>query len=229
MELIKVLDHGYVKICRIDGVDVDIENCARASFVKEVVVVTPGFIERLANEGHSSPFRSVGIWVEVKMPLCVRQQYYKHVIGVSNVEDGTNWNEQSGRNKRVYEFYCPVPREPKGKWGQGQVLEEYKDEFKDDLNIAYASALSLYNKWVERGVAVENIRQVIPYGLYTTVRSRMSLQAAFYFWESRQDSHAQLEIQEYAKAIDIICSKHFPISWDALKLANKKDKPNVWL
>lgn len=220
MEMIKILDHGYIKLLRVDGSDLDIELAARVSFNNEVDEITPGFIERLAGNKHMSPFRHVGILFKIKLPLSINGQYWKHVIGVSNIQDATAWNQQSNRGKRKSnEFYYPSPRQVDGKWGQGTIIEEYVDEFKNDFYEAYANFERLYSKWIDRGVAPANIRELLPHGAYTTVISKMSLEAAFHFYELRSDSHAQLEIQEYAKAIDIICSKYFPIAWNALKSA----------
>jgi len=88
------------------------------------------------------------------------------------------------------------------------------------LQAFYKKGLNLYKDWIDSGIAPENARKFLPfYGMYTTVRCRMSLEAAFHFWELRQSDHAQLEIKEYSKAIDTICVKCFPISWGALKMS----------
>lgn len=220
MEDIKVLDHGYVKLLRVDGSDLDVENAAHASFNKSVTEVKPGFIERLAKERHMSPFRHVGLWLEIKLPGDVRGQFLKHIVGNCVVEEGTAWNEQSNRGEHQhFDFHVPRPRAPKGKWGQGEVLEkELADQFERELEYICALTMDKYNVWIRKGVAPENARKFLPfYSMYTTVRNRISLEAAFHFWELRQSDHAQLEIKEYSKAMDVICAKHFPISWAALK------------
>jgi flavin-dependent thymidylate synthase len=218
---VNVLDHGYVICHRIDGTDLDVELAARTSFAKNVSKVTPGFIERLAKEKHMSPFRHVGLWFEIKFPGDVRGQFLKHIVGNCVVEEGTAWNEQSNRGSRdKISFHYPLPRSTKGRWGQGELIDKYKAQvdFESDLHKFYSMGEKLYNKWLQSGVAAENARKFLPfYGMYTTVRCRMSLEAAYHFWELRQSNHAQLEIQEYSKAIDIICSKYFPIAWSALK------------
>lgn len=221
MELmhIDVLDHGYVKLLRIDGSDVDVENSARASFDKSVDKVTPGFIERLIDSGHTSPLRCTGLWVEIKMPGSVKNQLYRHLVANTLVEDIFSWNELSFRGKRVdVDFYIPDARAPVGKWGQGDIIpDELNQEFKKDLVEFIDMSKKLYDKICDSGIAAENARQVLPfYSMYTTVRSRMSLEAAWHFYELRSDLHAQLEIRQYAKAIGDICSKYFPVSWKAL-------------
>ena len=116
-------------------------------------------------------------------------------------------------------FHIPEPRYPQGRWGQGDKAEKVlNDEFQRELKYACERAEYSYNRWLEKGIAAENARKFLPfYSMYTTVRNRISLEAAFHFWELRQSGHAQLEIQEYSKAIDTICDKCFPISWKALK------------
>lgn len=218
-ERIQVLDHGYIKLLRVDGTDLDIENAARTSFTRSKEVVTEGFIERLAKEQHMSPFRHVGLWLEIKFPGDVRGQFLKHIIGNCVVEEGTAWNEQSNRGAHEqFDFHIPEPRHPKGRWGQGDKVEKtIGHEFHQELKYACERAINNYNRWIERGIAPENARKFLPfYAIYTTVRTRISLEAAFHFWELRQSDHAQLEIKEYAKAIDVICAKYFPISWNSL-------------
>lgn len=213
---IKCLDNGYVRLLRTDGCDLDVENAARASFVRNVQEVTKGFIERLANEGHMSPFRHVGLWLEFKFPGDVRGQFLKHIVGNCVVEEGTAWNEQSNRGKRTQlDYHYPAPHSPAGRWGQGEELD--LPEFKADLERFYQEAERLYNSWLEKGVCAENCRKFIPfYGTYTTVRAKMSLEAAHHFWKLRQTDHAQKEIKEYASAISQIAGKTFPVSWSAL-------------
>lgn len=222
LEEVEILDFGNVILWRVDGTDLDVENAARTTFFKQVDTVTPGYIERLARNKHMSPFRHVGLWFEFRFPGDVKGQFLKHLIGVSNVEDGTAWNEESFRGeKKEFNFHRPAPRMPVGKWGQGELFDaDTCTEFNADLDKFYSLGQELYNKWIQRGVAAENTRKFIPfYGTYTHVRSRMSLEAAFHFWELRQDPHAQLEIREYATAVDTITSKYFPISWRALRNA----------
>ena len=220
MELIKVLDHGYVRLLRVDGTDLDVQNAAHVSFNKSVVEVKPKFIERLAKERHMSPFRHVGLWLEIKLPGDVRGQFLKHIVGNCVVEEGVAWNEESFRGAHEkLSFHIPEPRYPQGRWGQGDKAEKVlNDEFQRELKYACERAEYSYNRWLEKGIAAENARKFLPfYSMYTTVRNRISLEAAFHFWELRQSGHAQLEIQEYSKAIDTICDKCFPISWKALK------------
>ena len=219
LESIPVLDNGYVKLLRVDGSDLDVENAARVSFNRAAISVTPGFIERLGKARHMSPFRHVGLWFEIKFPGDVRGQFLKHIVGNCVVEEGTAWNEQSNRGEHgQFDFHYPSPREPSGKWGQGKISYDDVDEFKNDLQAFYNMGVNLYKDWVDSGIAPENARKFLPfYGMYTTVRCKMSLEAAFHFWELRQSDHAQLEIREYSQAVDTICGRHFPISWEALK------------
>lgn len=217
---VPILDYGYMSLLRIDGCDVDVENSARTSFFKTVNIPTAGFIERLAKAGHMSPFRSIGIWLEIRMPIAVKGQFLKHIVGVSNVEDATCWNEQSFRGAaEKIDIYIPDARKAIGRWGQGDVVDQdLNHEFTNSLNESAKTSIDLYNKWIGKGISAECARYFLPgYAVFTVVRCKMSLDAAWHFYKLRSDSHAQLEIQEYAKAIDTICAKHFPISWAALK------------
>jgi len=62
------------------------------------------------------------------------------------------------------------------------------------------------------GVCKEQARMVLPLNLYSECYWTASLQAVMHFLKLREDSHAQWEIQEYARAIREISKEHFPIS-----------------
>jgi thymidylate synthase (FAD) len=73
-----------------------------------------------------------------------------------------------------------------------------------------------YNYLLQRGVAPEQARFVLPQGMYTEWYWTGSLAAYARVYKLRIDSHAQWEVQEYAKAIDKIIEPLFPVSWSAL-------------
>ena len=93
---INVLDKGYVSLANVYGNELDIVNAARVSFDKESKRFGDAdkkLIAFLLRHGHYSPFRHVFMQFEFYAPLMVARQLWKHVVGISSLEAGSNWNE----------------------------------------------------------------------------------------------------------------------------------------
>ena len=78
VNLIEVLDKGYVRLVDNMGSDLSVVNAARASFAKEKQSMTPSdgkLINFLARENHMSPFRHAFMTFEFKAPLLVARQH----------------------------------------------------------------------------------------------------------------------------------------------------------
>jgi thymidylate synthase (FAD) len=78
------------------------------------------------------------------------------------------------------------------------------------------SALDAYNTLIDKGVAPEQARFILPQGTYTEWYWTGSLAAYARVYKLRSDPHAQYEVREYAKAISDVISPLFPISWKVL-------------
>lgn len=72
---------------------------------------------------------------------------------------------------------------------------------------------------MDRGVAPELARLFLPaYGMYVRWRWTVSLQGAMTFLEQRLGHDAQVEIQEYAKAVASLVNKSFPETYKAFNV-----------
>jgi thymidylate synthase (FAD) len=69
---------------------------------------------------------------------------------------------------------------------------------------------------IEKGVCPEQARMILPQSMLTEWIWTGSLYAWSRLYRLRVDSHAQAEVQVYAHLVGAICSKHFPLSWNAL-------------
>ena len=84
MNIIKVLDNGYVRLVDTLGSDLTIANAARVSYAKESLELSEKdirLIEFLAREDHTSPFRHAMLQFEVYAPLMVARQWWKYIVG----------------------------------------------------------------------------------------------------------------------------------------------------
>jgi thymidylate synthase (FAD) len=225
---IKVLDEGYVRLVDTLGDDLSVVNAARVSYDKE----SDEFSERdsklikfLIKEGHTSPFRHAALTFEVYAPLFVARQWWKYAVSSTHVDDQNGWNESSRRYITEDEqFYVPLHDEwrskpENSKQGSGAPVG-------DSLGMVYTNKLikmiaqgtEWYHEAMDDGIAPELARLFLPaYGMYVRWRWTVSLQGAMTFLEQRLGHDAQVEIQEYAKAVESLTKKAFPRTMEVLE------------
>lgn len=237
---IEVLDKGHVELMDHMGSDLTVCNAARVSFNKEsewgldfdaierlkscpynkddvrlLKEKDEKLIRYLAKHNHWTPFAHPQITLRVKAPVSIRTQFFKHKQGF--VE-----NEISRRYVSYEpEFYSPTWRgKPTDGAKQGSedfITEETRTNLYDAIyRESYETALHVYNTLIEKGIAPEQARFVLPQGMYTEWYWTGSLAAYARFYKQRKDDHAQWEIREYANAIGQIIEPYFPVSWKYL-------------
>lgn len=227
MDIIKVLDKGYVRLVDTLGSDLTIANAARVSYAKESLELTDKdkrLIDFLAREDHTSPFRHAMLQFEVYAPLMVARQWWKYIIGSSHQEgigDSLNaWNESSRRYiTEEPAFYVPEKNQwrsipENSKQGSGAPIEwELGEKYTQRLMEYIDEGLQLYEDAMEDGICAEQARLFLPaYGMYVRWYWTASLQSVAHFINQRIKHDAQKEIQDYAKAILTISSERFPAS-----------------
>ena len=237
---IEVLDKGHVELMDHMGSDLTVCNAARVSFNKEsewgldfdaierlkscpynkddvrmLKEKDEKLIRYLAKHQHWTPFAHPQITLRVKAPVSIRTQFFKHKQGF--VE-----NEISRRYVSYEpEFYSPTWRgKPTDGAKQGSedfITEETRTNLYDAIyRESYETALHVYNTLIEKGIAPEQARFVLPQGMYTEWYWTGSLAAFARFYKQRKDDHAQWEIREYADAVGKIIEPYFPVSWKHL-------------
>ena len=237
---IEVLDKGHVELMDHMGSDLTVCNAARVSFNKEsewgldfdaiarlkscpynkddvrlLKEKDEKLIRYLAKHNHWTPFAHPQITLRVKAPVSIRTQFFKHKQGF--VE-----NEISRRYVSYEpEFYSPTWRgKPTDGAKQGSedfITEETRTNLYDAIyRESCEKALHVYNTLIEKGIAPEQARFVLPQGMYTEWYWTGSLAAYARFYKQRKDDHAQWEIREYASAVGKIIEPYFPVSWKHL-------------
>jgi thymidylate synthase (FAD) len=237
---IEVLDKGHVELMDRMGTDLTVCNAARVSFNKEsewgldfdaierlngcphtkddvrlLKKEDEKLIRYLAKHNHWTPFAHPQITLRIKAPVSIRTQFFKHKQGF--VE-----NEISRRYVSYEpEFYSPTWRgKPTDGAKQGSdefIAEESKTNLFDAIyRESYEKALHVYNTLIEKGIAPEQARFVLPQGMYTEWYWTGSLAAYARFYKQRMDDHAQWEIREYSEAVGNIIEPYFPVSWKHL-------------
>jgi len=224
---ISVLDKGYVRLVDQLGNDTSVVNAARVSYDKE----SEGFGEKdakllqfLIREGHTSPFRHAALTFEVYAPLFVARQWWKYAVASTHVEDQNGWNESSRRYITEDDrFYIPEAHEWRGaplnsKQGSGEpIILDFGRAFTEKLTETVINGHNLYESALNAGIAPEQARLFLPaYGLYVRWRWTVSLQGVMTFLEQRLGHDAQVEIQEYAKAVKSLSAQAFPATFNSL-------------
>lgn len=215
----KVLDgNGFVELLETMGNDLTVVNAARVSFEKESHEMSQAderLLHYLAKHNHNSPFFHPQIRLRIQMPLFVAREYFRHTVGLSR-------NEVSRRYIDIPPI-CWIPssqeireRHSSLKQGSKSTPVPNSDEAWELINTQVESSLQTYKVLLEKGVAPEIARTILPQSMYTTFIETGSLSAYARICQLRLDPSAQKEIQEYAKAIDIIMKESFPVSWNAL-------------
>jgi thymidylate synthase (FAD) len=164
----------------------------------------------LAKNHHTSPFRGVVFKWQVKAPLFIARQWYKHTIASTYVDDQLGWNEQSFRycSAEDAEFYCPsvfYQQSEDNRQAAGKPLSEAETDYTDLAQQYYCAALyaaiEAYEGLLLAGVCKEQARAILPSALFTSFVWTCSLQALFHFISLRIGHGAQGEIVAYAKAL----------------------------
>ena len=232
MEKINVLDAGFVEYVDHMGSDLTVVNAARVSFNKEseweeidhegvgyLSAKDSKLINYLADHKHWTPFAHPQITLRIKAPISIRTQLFKHKVGF--VE-----NEISRRYvSYTPDIYFPFWRcKPVGGAKQGSEDFVKDDESKNTYQRTYRDAvekcMEVYNSLIDKGIAAEQARFVLPQGTYTEWWWTGSLAAYARVYTQRSDPHAQWEVREYAKAIGAIIEPLFPESWNVLTKEN---------
>ncbi len=226
---INVLDHGYVMLQDVMGTDLTPVNAARVSFNKKAKEMTPAnakLLDFLAEHEHTAPFRHAIMQFEVSTPLMVARQWWKHCIGSTYQDPMLAWNEVSHRYvQEAEEFYVPAawrlaPANKKQGSGDSATPEMTAALNKALLGVIDAG-MHAYKTACEAGIATEQARLFLPaYGLYIKFYWTASLQGLLHFLDLRLDSHAQFEIREFAKAVEVFVREKFPVSYGAWTASN---------
>ena len=232
MEKYNVLDKGYVRLVDVLGNDLSVANAARVSYDKESKLRDDGsltladqkLVDFLWREGHTSPFRHAAMTFEVYAPLVVARQWWKYAVAGSHIDDQNGWNESSRRYiTENEEFYVPQANEwrskpENSKQGSGAPIMDGKGQyFTLALENYIKDGEELYKRAMDQDIAPELARLFLPaYGMYVRWRWTTSLHGVINFLQQRLESDAQVEIQQYAKAVKKLSEEHFPSTFKAV-------------
>ncbi len=181
----------------------------------------------LWEHGHTSPFRHSFFTFHWKAPLFVFRQAFKYQVGsgwrtyqvdghtvglevfdvMFDTDKGCSWNEISGRYvKWAPEFYVPQVMRSNPSHGNQQASVDLPPDFghaaeRERMLAECQRAFEEYEARIERGVAREIARMLLPQNLYSQAYWTVSLQAVVHFLQQRLEPHAQYEIRRCARGV----------------------------
>lgn len=230
-----VLDHGFVALRNISGptrragkasehytayevrqFDADDRDPAQAArmsfdnmFEERTAQQDADLCDYLMRNRHTSPFEMVEVWLEMKLPIFVARQFVRHRT--------VSMNEVSGRYVTLpAQWYIPevVGAKPSAaKQGQQNTLSKnIQREFQEELQADCQNSYYKYLSFLKDNVAPEHARMFLHLNHYSHWLWKQNLHNLMHFLSLRDHSHAQIEAQLYAKAIDKLIRAHLPLT-----------------
>lgn len=180
-----------------------------------------GLVSYLFKNKHASPFEHVVFTFYVQAPVFVTREMLRHRI--------SSFNEESGRYKQMEPlFYVPGPERnlvQVGKVGHYNFVpgnDEQRAIVEDAHNIAYTTSYEQYKRMLDAGVAREVARNVLNFGLFSSLYYTANLRSLTNFLSLRVDwgtdavdpSSPTYEIELVALEIGKYVQEKLPYVWD---------------
>lgn len=214
-----VLDKGFIGLIDHMGDDSAIVQAARTSYGNGTKTTREdrGLIRYLMRNHHWTPFEMVEIKFHVKLPIFVARQWIRHRTA--------NVNEYSARYS-IMDNGSFIPSEDRicsqdliNKQGSGSKLDcETQTLAVSKIIETTEQSHKTYQSLIGMGVSREIARTVLPVSDYTQFYWKSNLRNIFNFINLRMDeTHAQPEIVEYAKAMAEFVKQICPMAYEAFE------------
>jgi thymidylate synthase (FAD) len=214
-----VLDDGFVCLVDVMGDDSSVVQAARVSYGEGTKKVSDDrtLIRYLLRHRHTTPFEMAEIKFLVRVPMDCWRQWVRHrtanineystryslAIDAAQTTPPEEWRTQAESNRQG--SGDPLPADV------GERLTAQETELQDQMR-------SVYQSRIDAGVAREQARKDLPLATYTEAYWKVDLHNLLHFLALRMDSHAQLEIRNYATTIgEQIVKPLFPVVWEAFQ------------
>jgi thymidylate synthase (FAD) len=221
--VVRVLDHGFVRLDDAMATDLSVVNAARVSFARrkeEMDESDEGLIRFLMRDRHGTPFEHNSFRFHIRAPIFVAREWMRHRVG--------SFNEFSMRYARATDdFYVPEADDVRtqvgkpGAYSFEPVSPELAETTREELRAVYEAAYATYQRLVEEGVARELARCVMPVGAYTEFYWTVNARALMNFVSLRAAETAQREIRRYAEACERFLAERMPVTYEAFLAAGR--------
>ncbi|NMB40405.1 MAG: FAD-dependent thymidylate synthase [Firmicutes bacterium] len=187
-----VLNSGYVELVEWMGSDNAVIRNARRCWKSQSKGTESDLklLKHLLRKGHKTPFEAAVFTFDIKCPLFVARQWFRHRMA--------SYNEESLRYSLAErEYFIPddLPAHLRETW-----VEHHEESF------------NLYEKMIaEHYMRREIARSILPVGIYTSFYWTVNGSSLQNFLMLRTDRQAQKEIREYALVILELVKKISPL------------------
>jgi|TARA_R110000824_G_scaffold17706_14_gene71375 thymidylate synthase (FAD) len=217
---VNFIDKGFVRLVDVMGDDMSVVRAARVSYGKESKgeEADRKLIHYLMKHNHGTPFEHIVFTFHIRCPIFIARQWFRHRIG--------SFNEISGRYTELeMEFFRPTEiRENRTSNHQASIRGEFSDEEINSMLEMWDNTLvvieSTYQDFLNRGMAREQARAILPVGTYTEFYWTVNLRSLFNFIHLRTAKDAQSEMCQYADVVSNITEEISPWCFEAF-LENK--------
>lgn len=183
-------------------------------------------IRYLMRHRHTTPFEMAEVKLLVRVPMDCWRQWIRHRTANVN-EYSTRYTKaiDSQQKTRPDEWRLQSTNNKQGSSGQFLTVDAPEEAgmssgecLTSDERYLHEQATRVYNTRLKAGVAKEQARKDLPLSTYTEAYWKCDLHNIFNFLSLRMDSHAQLEIRQYATTIgEKIIKPLFPMCWEAFE------------
>lgn len=177
-----IFNSGFVELVEWMGGDAAVIRNARRCWRSESKGEESDrkLLRHLLKNGHMTPFEAMVFTFDIKCPLFVARQWFRHRIA--------SYNEESLRYCVAERDYYIPPDLP------GELLKTWKEHNE--------RCFDLYEEMVsQHRLRKEVARSLLPTGIYTRFYWTVNGNSLMNFLKLRTDINAQKEIREYAWAI----------------------------
>lgn len=197
-------DHSVVRSARVSSGSVSV------SSEKD-----EGLINYLMRDRHGSPFEHAVFTFRIEAPIFVFREFQRHRMA--------SYNEESGRYKELEPVFYTPPEERSmvqvGKPGaytfeRGTDQQHWKAGYELVRNAS--EAYESYTAMLEKGIAREVARMVLPLNIYSSMYVTMNARSLMNFLSLRSEeqgtypSFPQAEIAWVARDMELIFSEKMP-------------------
>ena len=139
-----------------------------------------------------------------------------------------SFNEESARYHQLEgDFYVPAVEDVRSQVGKPgaytfePIDPEVAEGLRTDLAEFYERTYRLYQELIERGIAKELARSVLPMGTFTQFYWTINARSLMNFLSLRAAETAQYEIRRYAEAIEPYFAELMPVTYEAFVAAGR--------
>ena len=208
-----IFEDGFVRVVDFMGSDSSVVQAARVSYGAGTKTQSDDqkLIRYMIRHKHTSPFEMCELKLHIKTPIFVARQWLRHRTA--------NVNEYSARYSILSDkFYYPsassfMKQSSQNKQGREEHLSEQDyQQLVSQMKQSCENAYSVYQQMLDKGVAREIARMVLPVNIYTEFYWKIDAHNLMHFLRLRCSPNAQEEIRAYASAIEDIFSHWMPIT-----------------